>query len=419
MKIIRIAAALFSCAVLTAITGCGSSAKVKEQKKQVEISFSWWGNDARNKYTLEAIQKFERLHPEIKVDCNYSEWSGYEKRNKVWMISDTECDVMQINYGWLTDYSDDGKGYYKLRELTSSLDLSGYADDYLQYGTKGGVLNALPIAMNAQTVYINKTIYDKFGVDVPKTWDDLFEAAKVMKESGVYPLSASSKSMWLYLIAYTEQKQGKKILAGDSALNFTPDDFAVMMDFYVQLVDKKVMPMVEHYERIKLDNEEYAGAVAWVSDAKSYFGSAVENGREIVLADYTSTDGSGSGEGWYAKPATMYAVSKNTVHPNEAGMLLDYLVNSSEMAELQGIEKGIPLSSSVQGVLKEQGLLNGLQYDASQKMDGCTLSELAPVLENGDLIDDFFSACTDYIYGKTGLQDAANTFCAKAVKEYF
>ena len=83
----NIIALMTGAALITTAAGCGSSSKVKSQRRQVEISFSWWGNDARNKYTLEAIKEFERIHPEIKVDCNYSEWSGFEKRNKVWMAS--------------------------------------------------------------------------------------------------------------------------------------------------------------------------------------------------------------------------------------------------------------------------------------------------------------------------------------------
>ena len=240
-----------------------------------------------------------------------------------------------------------------------------------------------------------------------------------MRSANIYPLSASSKSMWLYLISYAEQAQGKSILDQNGSLNFTEKDFAVMMDFYKKLVDSKVMPLVEHYERIKLDNENYAGSVAWVSDAESYFGEAVSKEREIVVADQTTISGNNTGEGWYAKPATMYAVSKNTDRPAEAGMLLDFLLNSREMAELQGIEKGIPLSASAREVLNEQGMLQGIQFEASEKMAEHTLPQLSPVLENGKLIDDFFAAATDYIYDKTDLDSAASSFVEKAKKEYF
>lgn len=179
------------------------------------------------------------------------------------------------------------------------------------------------------------------------------------------------------------------------------------------------MPQVEQYERLSLDNEVYAGSVAWVSDAKSYFGDAIENGREIVCADYTTIDGKDVGKGWYAKPATMYAVSKNTEHPKEAAMLLDFLMNSPEMASLQGIEKGIPLSTSAQATIEEEGLLTGIQYDASQKMEGVTLGQLDPILENSKLIDDFFAAANDIIYEVTTPEEGCAAFYEKITADYF
>ena len=92
------------------LVSCGDNAIITNQVSQTEISLSWWGNDTRNEYTIEAVKLFEKLHPEIKVTCNYSEWSGYQARSNVQMVSNTEADVMQINYAWIQQYSPDGKG---------------------------------------------------------------------------------------------------------------------------------------------------------------------------------------------------------------------------------------------------------------------------------------------------------------------
>lgn len=419
MRAIKRVIAAACCTAMLSATACTSGAVVKEKDQQIELTFSWWGNDARNQYTIKAIEEFEELHPEIKVNCSYSEWSGYEMRNKVQMISDTEADVMQINYGWLTTYSEDGTGYYDLSQLSEKLELDNFDESVLQYGNKGGALNAVPIAMNAETVYVNKTIYDQYGQPVPTTWDALFKAANIMSKDGIYPMSASAKSMWLYLVTYGEQVSSKKLLGDDGSLNFTAADFGAMMDFYKRLVDEKVMPQVEKYERLSLDNEEYAGCIAWVSDAENYFGEAVANGREIVCADYTTLDGSNIGEGWYAKPATMYAISKDTAHPDESAMLLDFLLNSSEMSDLQGLEKGIPLSKAAVENVEKQDMLKGIQYDASRKMEGTSISEMDPIMENSDLIDAFFAACNDYMYNKSDLNTASNSFYDQAVADYF
>ncbi|MBD5158884.1 MAG: carbohydrate ABC transporter substrate-binding protein, partial [Ruminococcus sp.] len=226
-----------------------------------------------------------------------------------------------------------------------NFDISNFSGDVLEYGIKNDRLNAIPIAMNAETVYINKDIYDKYGLDTPQTWDDLFNSADIMKKDGIYAMSGASKSIWLYLIAHTEQVTGKRIIKNNK-LNFKAKDFQNMIEFYKELVDRSVIPQLEYYDSKEISKGTYAGSIAWVSDATNYFGTMIEDGVNIITADYTTLDGNNVGEGWYAKPATMYAVSKNTQHPEEAGLLLDFLMNSPEMAELQGVEKGIPLSNS-------------------------------------------------------------------------
>jgi ABC-type sugar transport system, periplasmic component len=354
---------------LIILTSCGDERVIRKQKEQIEITLSWWGNDARNEYTLEAVKLFEKKHPDIKVKCSYTEWSGYEKRNQVRMFSDTEADVMQINVGWLAQYSPDGKGYYDIEKLSDTFDLSNFDDDMLDYGRRNGVLNAIPIAMNTETIYINKTIYDSYGLDVPKTWDDYFAAAKVMKKDGVYPLAGASKSIWLYCIAYAEQKNGKTFFNDKNEITFDQKDFEMMIDFYKQLVNEGVIPKVEDFQRYNIDNGTYAGTVAWVSDAMNYFQAVIDEGNEVVVADYPAFDNADSGVGWYEKPATMYAISERTEHPKEAAMLLDFMMNSAEWAELQGIEKGIPVSQSARNHLDKAGLLSGIQYDASLKME--------------------------------------------------
>lgn len=399
---------LIPAAAILLTVGCSTEPVSYTSTEQIEISLSWWGNDKRNEYTLEAIEKFEELHPDIKIKCNYSEWSGYQARYNTQMVSKTESDVMQINYNWLQQYSSDGTGYYNIYDLKDYIDLSNFTDEQLAYGIKNDKLNAIPIALNTQTVYINKSQYDKYGLDLPETWDDFFKAAKVMKGE-VYPLSMTSKSSWFYIVAYAEQTTGKQFMTADGKLNFTADDIKIMLQFYSKLIDEKVIPQVEYFDKLSIESGKYAGTMAWLSDASSYCDAAVENGFEIEIANYPHTQQKASGEGWYAKPATMYAISSNTSYPKESAMLLDYLLNSSEMAELQGTEKGIPLSLSAQKYLEENDKLDGMQYRAFEKMSGydSVLAVISPYFENTDLIDEFRDACNSVYYDKEDADEKA------------
>lgn len=407
---------IFLCTVLAVfLTGCTEQQVIKSQEEPTEITLSWWGNDIRTEYTIQAVQEFEKLHPDIKVKCNYSEWSGYEARSRVQMVSATEADVMQINFSWLSQYSADGKGYYNLEELTDYVDLSNFSEEMLEYGRKNGILNAVPIAMNTETLYINKTLYESYGLSVPETWDDLFKAAEVMKKDGVYPFGAANKSVWLYLITYAEQVSGKSILTEEGNLNFTPAEFQLMLELYVEMVQKKVMPQVEYFDRLNIDNSGYGGTIAWVSDAVNYLGNAMKNGNTVVPAEYTVISGKKSGEGWYAKPATLYAISVNTDHPRESALLLDFMLNSQEMALLQGIEKGIPISISARKYLEEEGMLSGLQYEASLKMEeNKNLSKMHPFMENAEILADFIDECNNVLYDKKTAEQAGKDLYQQA-----
>jgi oligogalacturonide transport system substrate-binding protein len=398
---------LFSAIVLC--SGCEKDATIINQEEVVDISFSWWGNDDRNEYTLSAIQHFEDLHPNIKVTCNYSEWTGYETRYNVGMISNTESDVMQINYSWLTEYSADGDGYYDLNRISDLISLDNFSEEDLEYGTMNGKLNAIPIALNSMSIYINTSVYSSYGLDVPVTWDDYFNAAKVMKGKA-YPLAAASKSAMFLIIAYVEQQTGKTFMDMDGNINFNVDDVQMMLEFYKKLVDEGVMPQVEYYDKNSITSGEYAGFMGWISDASNYSDEAIANGYKFTAADYPGVNDYTEG-GWYVKPATMYAISANTEHPEEAAMLLEYLLNDTDMAEYQGIEKGIPLSSSARTYLDSTNQLTGLQYDAYTVMNDNKgeLQLISPYLENTNILSAFQSACNDVFYGEVTAEKRAAT----------
>ena len=404
----RLLAAL-TASVMLMLTACGDEAVVHEQNETVEITLSWWGNDLRTEYTLKAISKFEEKYPYIKVKCSYSEWSGYEARSKVQMMSNTEADVMQINAGWLPQYSKDGSGYYDIEKLKEYVDLTNFPEEILEYGRRGGVLNAIPIAMNAETVYVNKTVYEKYGLKVPTTWNELFEAAKVMSPDGVYPMSGADKSLWLYMIAYTEQQNGKHFFDENGAITFDKADLKMMIEFYCRLVKENVIPKMEDYQRLNIDSGVYAGTIAWVSDAMNYNNAALDNGFEVIPAPYTADEKSESGEGWYAKPATLYAISKNTQHPKEAALLLDFMLNSPEWAELQGVEKGIPLSQAVRDHLMDIGQLDGIQYEASLVMEQNEyISPMNSEIENTALFNAFYDCSNMVLFDKATADEAAD-----------
>ena len=380
----------------------------RQDTEQTQISYAWWGNDARHQYTLTGIRVFEEKNPDIRVNHTYGVWDGYETRNQVFMKSHTNADVMQINYSWLHTYSPDGTGYYNLNFLTDELDLSRYSEADLTLGTVNGHLNAIPIAYNMPVFFYNQDIYDRYGLAIPKTWDDLFAAAERMSKDGIYPIGMVKKQMFLSMIAHFEQTTGRVLYTADGSYCGMPEDWAEMLSFYKELVDRKVIQSVSDFGATDFENGTTAGACFWASDATRYCEGLKAAGANVVIGDNLMTPGA-LRSGWYTKPATLYAISATTQHPKEAARFLNFLINDADMARLQGTEKGVPISERALDALKSSRQLDSLEYAASQEiMEMQDQNEvMIPQLEAATVMDTFKNTADKYLYGKESLEACA------------
>lgn len=402
---------LFSAALCIVLAfnmfGCSDGDNVvEEQLNTKHISLSWWGGDSRHTYMMEGVSVFEQLNEDIRVDCKYGIWNGYSKRQNIFMKSNDEPDVMLINYSWISDYSPEGDGFYDIYDLTDYVDLSTFTDEELAYGEVNGHLNAIPIAFNVETLYYNKDLYDKYNIPLPTTWEDFFAAAKIMGKDGIYPIGMGDKAAFFFVLSYFEQTTGKSACDEDGRLLLTKEDIGYMLKFYKRLIDERVMPPVQQYDRNLFSQGKAGATVGWVSDVDRYCSILIERGANVVVGAYPRAEYV-KRLGWYVKPATMYAISKHTEEPEAAARLLEFLINSREMALLQKDEKGIPISDSALEVLEHEDMLNDLAADANQQIADNQeyLSKMNTVFEAEDVYLSFINESTYYLYGKMTLDE--------------
>ncbi len=406
----RVFLIILCAAVLLSVSGCAAREEevVTNQSSKTKISFSWWGNDPRHKYTLEGLRIFEKKHPDIQVSHLYGIWDGYERRYQIMMLSHSQADVMQVNYGWLSKYAPDGTGYYDLNTLSDVIDLSNFSSEDKEIGTVGGHLIALPIAYNTTVLFYNKDIYDRYGIEIPTTWEELEAAAKLMRDDGIYPVGMVAKHLFLLLNAWYEQQTGEQLFDENGRYMGDAEDAALLLKEYKRFVDEKVLPPANEYDDGGFVNQTLAGVACWVSDSTRYCSQLAENGVSVVVGDRLHTEREKS-SGWYVKPATMYTISADAQDPQAAGILLDYLLNDADMALLQGTEKGVPVSRKALNTLREEDRINSLEYDASCMIrdNQEELSMMRPILEDADIQQAFTEVSVKYIYGREELEAAA------------
>ena len=108
----------------------------------------------------------------------------------------------------------------------------------------------------------------------------------------------------------------------------------------------------------------------------------------------------------------MYAISAYTDHPQEAAKLLNFLINSPEMASLQMSEKGVPVSKTARQTLHDMPDSDiSYEFMASEYMNENIdkLSIIQPVMENDEIISAFKECGDDYIYNKKTLAECSQS----------
>lgn len=404
----------FLLTALMCMGGCSYHLNTDTASPDKIITFAWWGNDDRHTYTMKAMDIFMEQNPDIQVKYKYGVWNGYDLKNRVWMRSHNEPDVMQINYSWLREYSPDGRGYYDLNKISGYIDLKNFTSDDLAFGTVNGSLNAIPIAYNTPTMYYNKDLFDKYKLDLPKTWDDFFRDAKVMSRDGIYPLGLVRKQLFLALISHYEQETGSSVFNTNGTLALNESGMEDILEFYKRLCDEKVLMPVDDFDRVDFIGGKAAGTMSWVSDAGAYCDELISRGTDAEIGEYPMTDNP-KASGWYRKPATMYAVASNTSEPEAAGRLLNFLLNSSDMAKLQGTEKGVPVSAAARKYLKDTGDMDSMQAKADEKMrdHSSEMKVMIPSMENEDIINAFKVEADKYLYGREDLSTCASAIVSQ------
>ncbi len=99
-------------------------------------------------------------------------------------------------------------------------------------------------------------------------------------------------------------------------------------------------------------------------------------GEEIKFGDYN---------GGFSKVSMGLAITKTCEHPAEAAMLINFLLNEKEGAEIMGSECGLPASKAGLEAAQASGKIKELVAEANGKVMAFVGFQLDPLFEANDL----------------------------------
>jgi len=425
---------LLSVMLITA--GCNAGKKKTDTEKKdgaVEISFSWWGNDDRHKATQDMIDNFEKENPDIVVKGEPSGFGDLDQVFTTRYAGNTLADITTLLYNWVPQFGQND-GFYDLNTI-DSLDLSTYDEEFLKFGQVDGKQVAVPYGENTLVMYLNKSAYERNGIDIStlKTWDDYVEAAKKLPEGSfclVSPTWRFPVTVWL------QQKTGKAEFDEKGNMNWTEQDYLDGMTWYKEMADARVFVSRKDYlenvgtEPVSLATNkkwlegEYAGGIGWNAGITSDYEALEEIGDELVIVDYPIAEG-GKDVNLLSKPSLLFSVKKDCEHPEEVGKFLNEFLNGKEANKILGLSRGVPASSSAVEQLVEDGQLTGFMKDGFDYAQEAVKINETPFYEDGTLTTIYTNEMEAVELGKTDLETAARNVynqtkeqAAKLAKDY-
>jgi oligogalacturonide transport system substrate-binding protein len=338
-------------------------AKTNEAKADpVTLRFMWWGGDTRHAATLKAIDRYTELHPNVTIEAEYQGYDGYQQKLMTQIASGNEPDIIQLDYIWFPDLSQQENIFVDL-SAASTVDLSSYNQSFLEeYCSVGGKIVALPMGTNGSGLIFNKAFYEKHNipVDVQFTWDTLLEeAARINAEApGDYLFACETTTISGIFTRYLRSKSGEHWMAEDSsAVTASKEELA---DAFAYIQKMFSTPGIQPLGEASLFASQMEQNPIWANGQLGFvmdWSGTIGKYEGIIGTDNIGVAPPPVAEDGYTlidtKPSMVVAVSQKSKNAQTATDFINWMMNDAEAIEILGTERSVPTNEKALARLEE------------------------------------------------------------------
>ncbi|WP_432484721.1 ABC transporter substrate-binding protein [Kineococcus esterisolvens] len=337
-------------AAATGLTACGGGSG-GDDSGPARLRFTWWGSDARHEYTQEIIKQFNEENPDIFVEGEFTEWSGYWDRLATSTAANDSPDIIQMDAAYLKSYADRGA----LLDLSKEdgLDTGAISDDDLALGESDGGLYAIVQGVVPHAIVANAQILEAAGVPVPDdttwTWEEYARIGKAVSDAGLPDVyGIQTEGVQGPPMENWAMQLGETLFTDEGGVGLNPDTLASFWEYHLGLAESGAgTPVTLTIERnptsSALDQSGTAtNTVAFAPWWSTQLTALTNASGQRLLLLRPPAQSPGGDPGLYYKASMYWAVSSRTEHPEAAVRFINHLSTADAVADLMLTERGIP-----------------------------------------------------------------------------
>jgi multiple sugar transport system substrate-binding protein len=348
-------AATLALPLLLGAAACGGGDSGQGAGKAVELSFFWWGAEARAALTDKALALYTTKHPNVTFKKTWQANQGYFDKLATLTAGGNAPDVFQIDDNYiaeyaarnvtldLTPYKDSGK-----------LDVSKFPEGLWKYGVVDGKLAGVAFGENTQGLVFDKTLLDKYKLPAPTTgmsWADYISWAAnvstVTKVPGTQDPSASYQTFWLWL-----RQQGKDLYSGKQ-LGFDERDVTGWFELWKGARDRGATPTPDVIHEGNATDISKQLVVTGKAATSWVWANQMPELKKNTKDELGVVAYPGDPKAQWARASMYFSVFRGSPHKDAAVDVVNFLANDPEAGKILGTERGLPSNLDVRKIVAD------------------------------------------------------------------
>ena len=293
----------------------------------------------------------------IKVSINQVAWDAI--RDKIGIAAsggEASADVVEVDWSWVGEF--DSADWLEPLKVDDSLKTEMPTISSFSVGDK---VLALPYSNDYRIAYYNTKHFEEAGIgEEPKTYDQIYEAVKTIKEKGIaehpYPLVLTAEEKASTGLIWTAYTMNDKVFNDDNTLN--EESVKAALKFYDKLIKEdlvdpadKTADGMETYRRIT------TGTASYLTGPTSYIGTVNNAEKSQVVGEVApilmpgKTD---NAKHTMALPEAL-GITKFSKKKEEARKFIDWYTSADTQEKLNAELGNLPTRTSVLAKLIDDG----------------------------------------------------------------
>lgn len=279
---------LLAMMITTACSGGEKVETIKTSSGELDGEITVWHSftqGPRLEFMQTAADSFMKEHPKVKIKIETFAWPEFYTKWTTGLQSGQVPDVSTALPNHVVELID-VDALVPLNDVIDKIGRDRFYEAPLKEGTVEENNFSMPLYSHAQVMWYRKDLLAEAGMEVPKTWDELYETAKKLNNApDVYGLSVpmgSGDMMATRFLNFYVRSAGETLITEDGKANLTSKSAIDGIKYWIKMYETTSPEGSINYKVLDQANLYYQGKTAFDFNSGFQIGGVETNSPQLL-----------------------------------------------------------------------------------------------------------------------------------------